>query len=381
MGAPALTSQNSAVVYHLPFSEIALSVGRWCRCVAAVIMKQLSDINAQQLLRMLGDALQKEAVGWQPHMYNAEGSKQEEISAEQRDGAVSWLAHVSHKLEFQLETLALGTALLDKFLLTVKARPKYLQCISIACLYLAAKMLEEDNVIPGTPELLEKSCCERSVSEVLRMERVILDKFSWDLRITTPLDFLNIFYALLLYNVPRLLNGCTTLTPQQHLQLLSCKLQLSLARHPVLTFRPSTLALAVLSLELEMFRSDWLSITIILQRIAHISSDSLIHCRETIAHVMMSDMQRHRPVAMVIVPAVTAAPKSAKRKVDDTDDDIYDGIKRKVDDTDDDIYDGIKRLYSEDITEQVTVVVAMIKCGSQVRQDTKAPTPLQAVAN
>lgn len=84
---------------------------------------------------------------------------------------------------------------------------------------------------------------------------------------------------------------------------------------------------------------------------------------------------------MVIVPAVTAAPKSAKRKVDDTDDDIYDGIKRKVDDTDDDIYDGIKRLYSEDITEQVTVVVAMIKCGSQVRQDTKAPTPLQAVAN
>ena len=38
-------------------------------------MKQLSDINAQQLLRMLGDALQKEAVGWQPHMYNAEASK------------------------------------------------------------------------------------------------------------------------------------------------------------------------------------------------------------------------------------------------------------------------------------------------------------------
>jgi len=79
------------------------------------------------------------------------------------------------------------------------------------------------------------------------------------------------FYALLLYNVPALLDGCTTLTPEQHLHLLSCKLQLCLARHPVLTFRPSTLALAVLSLELEMFRPDWLSITLILQRMAHVS--------------------------------------------------------------------------------------------------------------
>lgn len=341
----------------------------------------LSGINAQQLLRMLGDALEKEAVAWQPHLYNVKDDKREEIGAEQRDGVVSWLARINHQFDFNLETLALGTALLDKFLLSVKARPKYLQCIGIACFYLAAKTLEEDDVVPGTQELLEKSHCERSVSEVLRMERVVLDKFNWDLRMTTPLDFLNIFYALLLYNFPALLDGCTTLTAEQHLSLLSCKLQLCLARHPVLTFRPSTLALAVLSLELEMFRPDWLSITLILQRMAHISSDSLIHCRETIAHLMTSVNRRHRPVTMVTAPAITNAPKSAKRKVDDMDDDVYDGIKRKVDDADDDIYDGIKQLYNEDITDQVVTVVAMTKCRSQIRQDANAPTPLQAVAN
>ena len=47
-------------------------------------------------------------------------------------------------------------------------------------------------MIPATHELLETSCCQRSVSEVLRMERVVLTKFDWDLRMTTPLDFLNI---------------------------------------------------------------------------------------------------------------------------------------------------------------------------------------------
>ena len=98
---------------------------------------------------------------------------------------------------------------------------------------------------------------------------------------------------------------------------------------------------------------------------------------------MTSANHRQKPVAMVTTTAVTSAPKSAKRKVDDMDDDVYDSIKRKVDDTDadDDIYDGIKRLYSEDVTDQVVTVVAMTKCGSHIRQDTSTPTALQAVVN
>jgi len=39
------------------------------------MMKLLSGIDAQQLLRMLGDALEKEAVAWQPHLYNVKDDK------------------------------------------------------------------------------------------------------------------------------------------------------------------------------------------------------------------------------------------------------------------------------------------------------------------
>ena len=56
-------------------------------------------------------------------------------------------------------------------------------------------------------------------------------------------------------------------------------------------------------------------------------------------------------------------------------------VKRKVDDADDDIYDGIKRLYNEDAVDQVVTAVALTKCGSQIRQDADATaTSLHAVA-
>ena len=40
-----------------------------------VRMKLLNGINSQKLLRMLGDALQKEDDAWQPHSYSVEDSK------------------------------------------------------------------------------------------------------------------------------------------------------------------------------------------------------------------------------------------------------------------------------------------------------------------
>ena len=39
---------------------------------------------------------------------------------------VSWMIHINRKFDFNLDTLALGTALLDKFLLTVKVSTTFI---------------------------------------------------------------------------------------------------------------------------------------------------------------------------------------------------------------------------------------------------------------
>ena len=90
------------------------------------------------------------------------------------------------------------------------------------------------------------------MSEVLRMERCILDKLSWDLRAATPNDFLNIFHALLMAHYPHLLDGFV-LTKSRQLCVLTKKLQAVMMDARSLMFPPSTLALTLLSLELEQF--------------------------------------------------------------------------------------------------------------------------------
>ena len=59
---------------------------------------------------------------------------------------IEWLAKLKYQFNLYPETFALASSLLDRFLATVKAHPKYLSCIAISCFFLAAKTVEEDEV-------------------------------------------------------------------------------------------------------------------------------------------------------------------------------------------------------------------------------------------
>nr|XP_040053134.1 cyclin-I isoform X2 [Gasterosteus aculeatus aculeatus] len=203
-------------------------------------MKSFEPWGRQRLAFLLEKAASREAQMWKAYLPKKPSPQDTDVSPGQRDEAVRWLTELHCKLQLYPETLVIAVSILDRFLATIKARPKYLRCIAITCFFLAAKTCEEDERVPSLKEMVASSDCGCSPSEILRMERIILDKLSWDLHAATALDFLHIL-------------------------------------------RGSMLALALITLELETCCPDWLVLTMDLLRKAQIDSSELIRSRELVA--------------------------------------------------------------------------------------------------
>nr|XP_046231688.1 cyclin-I [Scatophagus argus] len=247
-------------------------------------MKFLEPRGCQRLSFLLEKAASREAKMWKIYVPKKPSSQDTDISPAQRDEAVRWLTELHSRLLLYPETLVLAVSILDRFLASIKARPKYLRCIAIACFFLAAKTCEEDECVPSLKELASSSSCGCSPSEILRMERIVLDKLNWDLHTATALDFLHIFHAIVLSCRPGFLDSMLGLNCSQHLAQLTRRLYHCLADHALIPLRGSMLALALISLELETWCPDWLALTIDLLRKAQIDSSDLIRSRELVAH-------------------------------------------------------------------------------------------------
>ncbi|PVD34383.1 hypothetical protein C0Q70_05655 [Pomacea canaliculata] len=210
-------------------------------------------------------------------------------------------------------------------------RPKYLQCVAISCLYIAAKTLEDDEAIPITLDLVQKSQCGCSVSEVLRMELVILNTLKWNVKIVTAIDFLHLIHTVLMWRFPHLLSGLENMSPSRHLALLTRKLMTCLGHATLACERPSIVALSLISLELEQICQHWFSLFIMVQTVTklQVENNQFISCRERMAWVLS---QHGQLVSGYQLKSITTM-KSKKRKVDYSEsDNIYDGIKRLYED-------------------------------------------------
>ncbi|EMP29470.1 Cyclin-I, partial [Chelonia mydas] len=294
------------------------------------------------------------------------------ISPAQRDEVIQWLAKLKYQFHLYPETLALAVSLLDRFLATVKARPKYLNCIAISCFFLAAKTVEEDE-----------------------------------------------FHAVAVSTRPQLLTVLPKMNPSQHVAVLTKQLLYCMACYQLLQFKGSMLALAIISLELEKLIPDWLALIIELLQKAQMDSSQLIHCRELVAR-HLSTLQSALPPNSVYVysplkrtlvtcnrgafrfsPSSVPGPEFSK---DNSRPEVpikgtagfyhclsappgckQASAKRKVEEMEvDDFYDGIKRLYNEDsVPEVVALENVGSVCGADVsRQEGKSSPcpPLQPVS-
>lgn len=323
-----------------------------------------SALNDERARQKLETTLDKERVDWKPILPRPASSTQE-ITDMERDKEAFWIIQLSQSFDFSPETYALAISIMDRVSTLVKIRPKYLRCVAISCLYIAAKTLEDDEAIPVTLDLVRKSQCGCSVSEVLRMELVILSKLDWNPKTVTTVDFLHMIHYLTLRSFPYLLTHLKDMTPSRFLALLTRKLLMLLCHADVARDRPAVVALALVSLELEqLLPQHWLKLNLMMQSVIQAENGEVISCRERMAWLLdQCDM---------LVTGYQKKPTSLKSK------------KRKVDDLEasDDIYDGIKRLYDESgVAPEKVILPKRGSCASEMHLDAEDIHPfVQTVA-
>ncbi|XP_041656742.1 cyclin-I [Cheilinus undulatus] len=274
-------------------------------------MKNPGDVQRRRLAGLLEAALKREARLWKVPVFKNGCIQGTDISSPKHQEMIIWLGEMSRLFQFCPETFALGVCILNRLLSTVKAQTKYLKCISFTSLVLAAKINEEDEVIGSVRDLVVQSGCNFSTAEILRMERIILDKLHWDLYTATPVDFIHIFHALLVSGHPHLFPsiglssgvswdlatdpglpparpGHQKAPPCFQAALWTRQVQHCMACHQLWQFKGSTLALAIITLELEALTPDWFSVFTDLLKKAQVDSGEFIHCKEMVDEYLHS---------------------------------------------------------------------------------------------
>ncbi|XP_073335114.1 cyclin-I [Pagrus major] len=270
-------------------------------------MKNPGAVESRRLAILLEAALLREDRLWKVPVFKNGCIQGADISLSQHHEMILWLGEMNRLFQFCPETFALGVCVLNRLLSTVKAQPKYLKIIAFTSLVLAAKINEEDEVIGSVKDLVVQSGCNFSTAEILRMERIILDKLHWDLYTATPVDFIHIFHALLVSGHPHLIPsiglgsgvswdpatdpagpGHQKRPPGFQAALWTRQVQHCMACHQLWQFKGSTLALAIITLELEALTADWFSVFTDLLKKAQIDSSEFIHCKEMVDEYLHS---------------------------------------------------------------------------------------------
>ncbi|XP_067852227.1 cyclin-G1 [Heptranchias perlo] len=195
-----------------------------------------------------------------------------------RELEVKDLLSLSQFFGFSTDAFVLAVSLLDRFLGLMKVQPKHLCCVGLCCFYLAVKATEEEHNIPLASDLIRISQCRFTVSDMMRMESIILEKLYWRVKAPTILNFLRLYHKLIL--------NCSASERKTMLNLerLESQLKACNCRFVFSKTKPSILALSILALEVQTQKLHELMETIeSLQQHSNIRDHDLFYWRELVA--------------------------------------------------------------------------------------------------
>lgn len=117
------------------------------------------------------------------------------MTARLRELEVKDLLSLTRFFGFSSDTFSLAISLLDRFLSVMKIQPKHLSCVGLCCFYIAVKSSEEEKNVPLANDLIRISQNRFTVSDMMRMEKIILEKLYWKVKAPTALRFLRLFHS------------------------------------------------------------------------------------------------------------------------------------------------------------------------------------------
>ncbi|XP_056150403.1 cyclin-G1 [Lampris incognitus] len=162
-----------------------------------------------------------------------------------RDFEVKDLLSLTRFFGFSSETFSLAVSLLDRFLSVMKIQPKHLSCVGLCCFYLAVKSTEEEKNVPLANELIRISQNRFTVSDMMRMEKIIMEKLHWKVKAPTALRFLRLFHHHIQEQFDNESKKILSLE-RLEAQLKACHCSFVFSK-----VKPSLLALALLCLEVQ----------------------------------------------------------------------------------------------------------------------------------
>uniref|UniRef100_A0A3P9NDT2 Cyclin G1 n=1 Tax=Poecilia reticulata TaxID=8081 RepID=A0A3P9NDT2_POERE len=112
-----------------------------------------------------------------------------------RELEVKNLLYLCRFFGFSSETFSLAVSLLDRFLSVMKIQPKHLSCVGLCCFYIAVKSSEDEKNVPLASDLIRISQNRFTVSDMIRMEKIIMEKLYWKVKAPTALHFLRLFHS------------------------------------------------------------------------------------------------------------------------------------------------------------------------------------------